>query len=144
METTLAGWQLDFFGEAAAIVAPPPSIEPRPDAEATASDESLRDRLADALIDLACGSRHGVNMPESLLDCAKLLRQRIRNETVDLKELSMTIGWIFGFWDGAIPYTYVCEISGVSPDVLQDVVLGNARLKAALEEVKRQCYGSLL
>ncbi|CAG9186915.1 hypothetical protein [Cupriavidus pampae] len=143
METTTAGWQLDFFGEAAAIIAPPPAIESDA-AEDTVVDESLRERLADALIDLACGSRHGVNMPESLLDCAKLLRQRIRNESVDLKELSMTIGWIFGFWDGAIPYTYVCEISGVSPEVLQDVILGNARLMAVLDDVKRQRYGSLL
>ncbi|WP_454056665.1 hypothetical protein [Cupriavidus sp. Marseille-Q8015] len=144
MEPTHAGWQLDFFGEATAIVAAPQAIEQPHTADDPALDEALRERLTDALIYLACGSRHGVNMPESLLDCAKLLRQRIRNETVDHKELSMTIGWIFGFWDGAIPYTYVCEISGVSPEVLQDVVLGNARLTAVLEEVKRQCYGSLL
>lgn len=140
METTNAGWQLDFFGEATAIVAPPPTDRSRREPV----DESLRERLTDALIDLACGSRNGVNMPESLLDCAKLFRECIRNEAVDRKELFMTIGWIFGFWDGAIPYKYVCDISGVSPDVLQDVVFGHARLTAVLEEVKRQCYGSLL
>ncbi|CAG9186009.1 hypothetical protein [Cupriavidus pampae] len=140
METTNAGWQLDFFGEATAIVARRPAARSRRDP----MDDALRERLTDALIELACGSRHGVNMPESLLDCAKLLRLRIRNEEVDRKELFMTIGWIFGFWDGAIPYTYVCEISGVSPEVLQDVVLGNAGLTVVLNQVKHQCYGALL
>lgn len=142
METNTAGWQLDFFGEAAAIVA---SRSKKPNAPAPAFlDESVRERMVDALISFACGSRHGVNMPESLLDCAKLLRHRIRNETVDRKDLAMTIGWIFGYWDGAIPYAYVCEISGVSPEVLRDVILSNARLKTDHEVVKRQCYGALL
>lgn len=142
MESTTAGWQLDFFGEAAAIVASRSKAIPPPDP--VLKDESVRERLVDALISFACGSRHGVNMPESLLDCAKLLRERIRNEAVDRKELSMTIGWIFGYWDGAIPYKYVCEISGVSPEVLQDVILCNARLKADHDKVRHQCYGALL
>nr|WP_315591832.1 hypothetical protein [uncultured Cupriavidus sp.] len=142
METSTAGCQLDFFGDAATIVASRSKVRPPPDP--TLQDESVRERMVDALISFACGSRHGVNMPESLLDCAKLLRNRIQNETVDRKELSMTIGWIFGYWDGAIPYTYVCEISGVSPEVLQDVILTNVRLKADYDEVKRLCYGALL
>ncbi|WP_354678982.1 hypothetical protein, partial [Cupriavidus plantarum] len=101
MKTTTAGWQLGIFGDATAIVARAPVARSRKDP----MDDALRERLTDALIELACGSRHGVNMPESLLDCAKLLRLRICNEKVDRKELFMTIGWIFGFWDGAIPYT---------------------------------------
>lgn len=138
METLTAGWQQDFFGEAAAIVIKPRKTEP------SSMPEPVKERLVDALIDLACGSRHGTNMPESLLDCCKLLRARIENKWVDKRDYDMTLGWIFGYWDGAIPYAYVCEVSGVSTDVLQDVVLSNRRLRADLEEVKRLPYGSLI
>ncbi|WP_244789467.1 hypothetical protein [Cupriavidus pauculus] len=142
METRKAGWQLDFFGEAAAIII----AHPKPDPQSDASDqtEAVKERLVDALIDLACGSRHGTNMPESLLDCCKLLRARIENQWVDKHDYYMTLGWIFGYWDGAIPYSYVCDVSGVSTDVLQDVVLSNRRLKADLEEVRHLSYGTLL
>lgn len=142
METTTAGWQLDFFGEAAAIVRPPPKVDPLPDPSLWS--ESVREGMVDALISLACDSRRGDNMPESLVDCAELLRARIRNKPLELEEYSMTLGWIFGYWDGALPYTYVCAVSGVSPEVLQDVILNNARLGADLDGVKRMCCGSLL
>ncbi|SDD57670.1 hypothetical protein SAMN05216345_111110 [Cupriavidus sp. YR651] len=84
-------------------------------------------------------------MPESLIDCADLLRGRLRNQRgLDLEEYTMTLGWIFGYWQGALPYTYVCAVSGVDPETLQDVILNNARLKADLNEVRRMCCGSLL
>ncbi|AZG17070.1 hypothetical protein [Cupriavidus pauculus] len=143
METVAAGWQLDFFGEATAIVVPPPKVDPLPDPSLWS--DAVREKMVDALISLACDSRRGDNMPESLIDCADLLRDRIRNKpSLDLEEYSMTLGWIFGYWDGALPYAYVCALCGISPEVLQDVVLNHARLKADLEEVRRQCCGSLL
>lgn len=142
MEIATAGWQLDFFGEAAAIVAPPPKVDPLPDPSLWS--ESVREKMVDALISLACDSRRGDNMPESLLDCAELLRSRIRSKPLDLEEYSMTLGWIFGYWDGALPYQYVCAVSGVSHEVLQDVILNNARLRADLDGVRRLCCGSLL
>lgn len=143
METMAAGWQLDFFGEATAIVVPPPKVDPLPDPSLWS--DSVQEKMVDALISLACDSRRGDNMPESLIDCADLLRDRLRNKSsLDLEEYSMTLGWIFGYWNGALPYTYVCALCGVSPEVLQDVVLNNARLKADLDEVRRQCCGSLL
>lgn len=142
MESNTAGWQLDFFEEAAAIVIAPRKAEPLP--TPVPENDSIKEKMVDALIDLACGSRHGMNMPESLLDCCKLLRNRIENKWVDKRDYDMTLGWIFGYWDGAIPYTYVCEVSGVSTDVLQDVVLSNRRLKSDLEEVRRLPYGTLI
>lgn len=143
MEPKAAGWQLDFFGEAAPIVVPHPKADPLPDPSLWSV--SVREKMVDALLSLACDSRRGDNMPESLIDCADLLRDRIRNKSsLDLEDYSMTLGWIFGYWDGALPYTYVCAVCGVSPEVLQDVVLNNARLKADLDEVRRQCCGSLL
>ncbi|MCY1250909.1 hypothetical protein D9M72_646040 [compost metagenome] len=56
----------------------------------------------------------------------------------------MTLGWIFGYWSGALPYTYVCAVSGVDPETLQDVILNHRRLREDLEAVRRQCCGSLL
>ncbi|MGX0623792.1 hypothetical protein ACUXAV_006518 [Cupriavidus metallidurans] len=60
METTAVGWQLDFFGEAAAIVVPPPKVDPLPDPSLWS--ESVREQMIDALISLACDSRRGDNM----------------------------------------------------------------------------------
>lgn len=142
METTTAGWQLDFFGEAAAIVVPPPKLDPLPDPSLWS--ETVREKMVDALISLACDSRRGENMPESLIDCAEMLRARMRNRTLDVEDYSMTLGWIFGYWNGALPYTYVCAVSGVDPETLQDVILNHRRLREDLEAVRRQCCGSLL
>ena len=146
MTTETTGWQLDCFSEPTPIVVRRPK---RPTADTSSSpsqwSESIREQMVDALISLACDSRHGENMPESLIDCAELLRKRIRNHSgLDLKDYRMTLGWIFGYWGGALPYTYVCAICGVSPEVLQDVILNNARLSADLEEVRRQCCGALI
>ncbi|BDB30097.1 MULTISPECIES: hypothetical protein [Cupriavidus] len=142
METTTAGWQLDFFGEAAAIVVPPPKLDPLPDPSLWS--KAVREKMVDALISLACDSRRGDNMPESLIDCAEMLRARMRNRPLDLEEYSMTLGWIFGYWNGALPYSYVCAVSGVDPETLQDVILNHARLRCDLDVVRRLCCGSLL
>ncbi|MGX6566058.1 hypothetical protein [Cupriavidus necator] len=142
METTTAGWQLDFFGEAAAIVVLPPKLDPLPDPSLWS--EAVREQMVDALISLACDSRRGDNMPESLIDCAEMLRARMRNRPLDLEEYSMTLGWIFGYWNGALPYSYVCAVSGVDPETLQDVILNHARLRHDLDAVRRLCCGSLL
>ncbi len=137
-----SGWQLDFFGEETAIVVPPPKIDPLPDPSLWS--EEVRGKMIDALISLACDSRRGDNMPESLIDCAEMLRARMRSRPLDLEEYSMSLGWIFGYWNGALPYTYVCSVSGVNPETLQDVILNHARLRADLEEVRRMSCGSLL
>ncbi|WP_454754742.1 hypothetical protein [Cupriavidus necator] len=142
METTTAGRQLDFFGEAAAIVLPPPKLDPLPDPSLWS--EAVREKMVDALISLACDSRRGDNMPESLIDCAEMLRARMRNRPLDPEEYSMTLGWIFGYWNGALPYTYVCAVSGVDPETLQDVILNHGRLRRDLEAVRRLRCGSLL
>ncbi|RWA55699.1 hypothetical protein AU476_06200 [Cupriavidus sp. UYMSc13B] len=142
MDTTTAGLQLDFFGEAAAIVMPPPKPDTLPDPSQWS--ELVREKMVDALISLACDSRRGDNMPESLIDCAEMLRARMRNRSLDLEEYSMTLGWIFGYWNGALPYTHVCAVSAVDPETLQDVILNHAVLRADLEGVRRLCRGSLL
>jgi len=142
METTTAGWQLDFFGEVAAIVAHPPKLDPLPDPSLWS--EAVREKMVDALISLACDSRRGDNMPESLIDCAEMLRARMRNRPLDVEEYSMTLGWIFGYWHGALPYTYVCAISGVDPETLQDVILNHGRLRGDLDAARRLRCGSLL
>lgn len=143
METTPSGWQLDFFGEAAAIVVPPSKVDPLPDPSQWS--ESVREKMVDALISLACDSRRGDNMPESIIDCAEMLRARMRSSrSLDLEEYSLTLGWIFGYWDGALPYTYVCAVAGIDPETLQDVILNHSRLRGDLEEVRRLCCGSLL
>ncbi|MBY4898663.1 hypothetical protein [Cupriavidus sp. AU9028] len=142
MNTLATGCQFDLFGEAALVAIPPYKPDPLPDPSHWS--EAVREKMVDALISLACDSRRGDNMPESLIDCADLLRARIRNRHLDHEELRMTLGWIFGYWDGALPYRYVCAVSGVNPETLQDVILNNARLRSDLDEVRRMCCGSLL
>lgn len=142
MEITPVGWQLDFFGDAAAITVPPPKVEPLPDPRHWGV--SVREKMVDALISLACDSRRGDNMPESLIDCAEMLRSRMKNRALDPEDYAMTLGWIFGYWNGALPYTYVCAISAVDPETLQDVILNHPRLARDLDEVRRLRYGALL
>ncbi|WP_020424035.1 hypothetical protein [Cupriavidus sp. WS] len=142
MDQTPSGWQLDFFGEATAILVSPPKVEPLPDPSLWS--ESVREQMIDALISLACDSRRGDNTPESLIDCAEMLRARIQKKPIDLEDYSMTLGWIFGYWNGALPYAYVCSVSGVDPEMMQDVILNHAVLSRDLNEVRRLCCGSLL
>ncbi|TWG87979.1 hypothetical protein L602_001500001120 [Cupriavidus gilardii J11] len=142
MNTVATRWQLDLFGEAAAIALPPPKADPLPDPSLWS--EAVREKMVDALISLACDSRRGDNMPESLIDCAEMLRARMRGRPLDKQEFHNTLGWIFGYWNGAVPYRYVCAVSGVNPETLQDVILNHARLRSDLEEVRRTSCGSLL
>ena len=48
------------------------------------------------------------------------------------------------FWNGALPYRFVCQINGVDPEILQDVILSNPLLRRDMEEVRRECFGTLL
>jgi len=50
----------------------------------------------------------------------------------------------FHYWDGALPYLYVCAVTGVSPEVLQDVILNQPRLKRDLDELRHSFCGTLL
>jgi len=83
-------------------------------------------------------------MPESLMDCADMLSQRLRGVEMDWEDYRATLGWIMGYWCGALPYVYVCRVNGVDPETLQDVVLSNSLLKTDLERVKFQTYGTLI
>ncbi|GAB7549659.1 hypothetical protein [Cupriavidus sp. 8B] len=142
MEMKPAAWQLDFFGDAAPVTIDPPKRDPLPDPMYWS--EAVREQMIDALISLACDSRRGDNLPESLADCADLLRARMQGKAVEKDDFDMTLGWIFGYWDGALPYTYVCAVTGVNPEVLQDIILNHYRLKRDLDEVRRMHCGTLL
>ena len=63
---------------------------------------------------------------------------------MDWEDYRATLGWIMGYWCGALPYVYVCRVNGVDPETLQDVVLSNSLLKTDLERVKFQTYGTLI
>jgi len=143
METHIAAWQLDFFAEATPVwVAPAPKPDPLPDPSFWSSE--IKDQMVDALITLARDSRRGDSMPESLMDCADMLSQRLRGVEMDWEDYRATLGWIMGYWCGALPYVYVCRVNGVDPETLQDVVLSNSLLKTDLERVKFQTYGTLI
>ncbi|AOY97720.1 hypothetical protein BKK79_38010 (plasmid) [Cupriavidus sp. USMAA2-4] len=142
MNTQVRGWQLDIFGDAAPVVTAPPRVDPLPDPKFWS--DAIRSKMVDALISLACDSRRGDKMPESLIDCAEMLRARMQGKTVDPEDYAMTLGWIFHYWEGAVSYEYVCRVNGVDPEVLQDVILNHQRLRRDLEEVRRMACGSLL
>jgi hypothetical protein len=144
MENEIAAWQLDMFGGASPIAAPPPAkIDPLPDPQFWS--EGVREKMVDALVSLAADSRRGDNMPEALADCCALISERIRNrKKMDMEDYRATLGWVMEFWDGALPYRYICAISGYPADTLQDVIMNNPLLKRDMEDVRRSCFGSLL
>ncbi|BCG05614.1 hypothetical protein PPGU19_101820 (plasmid) [Paraburkholderia sp. PGU19] len=144
METEIAAWQLDMFGgELPVVVRSPLKPDPLPDPQFWS--EAVREKMVDALVSLARDSRRGDNMPESLADCCALISERIRNcKKIDLEDYRATLGWVMEFWDGALPYRYVCEISGYPTDTLQDIIMENPLLRRDMEEVRRSCFGSLL
>ncbi|MGF6960720.1 hypothetical protein [Paraburkholderia youngii] len=142
METHVAAWQLDMFGDSSPVVVPPPKPDPLPDPHLW--NESVRAKMVDALISLASDSRSGDNMPESLMDCADLLSERLRNRKIDVDDYRATLGWIMGYWHGALPYLYVCKVNGVDPEILQDAILSTPLLLRDLREVQRVCFGTLL
>ncbi|CAE6849529.1 hypothetical protein R75461_07404 [Paraburkholderia nemoris] len=142
METQVAAWQLDMFGESSPIVITPARPDPLPDPHLWS--EAVRDRMVDALISLASDSRRGDSMPESLMDCADFLSERLRNRKIDVDDYRATLGWIMGYWDGALPYVFVCKVNGVDPETLQDVILSTPLLARDLRELQRTCFGTLL
>jgi hypothetical protein len=142
METHVAAWQLDMFGESSPVIVTPPRPDPLPDPSLWS--ESVRAKMVDALISLASDSRRGDSMPESLMDCADLISERLRNRKIDVEDYRATLGWIMGFWDGALPYVYVCNVNGVDPEILQDVILSTPLLARDLCELRRMCFGTLL
>ncbi|MGF6649582.1 hypothetical protein OKW34_000144 [Paraburkholderia youngii] len=144
METEIAAWQLDMFGgELPVVVRSPVKPDPLPDPQFWS--EAVREKMVDALVSLARDSRRGDNMPESLADCCALISERIRNcKKIDLEDYRATLGWVMEFWDGALPYRHVCEISGYPADTLQDIIMENPLLRRDMEEVRRSCFGSLL
>jgi len=105
------------------------------------------EKMVDALVSLATDSRRGDSMPESLMDCCTLLSDRLkpkRKKRFELEDYRATLGWIMGFWDGALSYDYVCKVNGVDPEFLQDIIMSNALLKRDMEEVRHDTFGSLL
>jgi hypothetical protein len=143
MESQAVAWQLDFFAEPTQVpVAPVAKPDPLP--HPVLWSAAVKDQMVDALISLACDSRRGDSMPESLMDCADLLSQRLRGVVVDWEDYRATLGWIMGYWGGALPYGYVCRVNGVDPETLQDVVLSNRLLKGDLDLIKSQTFGTLI
>ncbi|MGF6915892.1 hypothetical protein [Paraburkholderia sp. 40] len=142
METHVAAWQLDMFGESSPVIITSPKPDPLPDPHLWS--ESVRTKMVDALISLASDSRRGDSMPESLMDCADLLSERLRNRKIDVEDYRATLGWIMGYWDGALPYVYVCKVNGVDPEILQDAILSTPLLAHDVRELQRVCFGMLL
>lgn len=143
MENQITAWQLDMFGSATAIVATAPKVDPLPDPQFWS--EAVREKMVDALVSFATDSRRGDSMPESLMDCCTLFSDRLRNrKKLEIDDYRATLGWVMEFWDGALPYRYVCLINGVDPEILQDVIMSNPLLKRDMEEVRRNSFGTLL
>ncbi len=46
------------------------------------------------------------------MDCATMLSERLRNVKLDIGDYHATLGWIMGYWHGALPYEYVCRVNG--------------------------------
>jgi hypothetical protein len=143
MQTEITAWQLDMFGDPSPMVTVAPKADPLPDPQFWS--EAVRNKMIDALISLGTDSRRGDKMPESLMDCCTLLSERLKNrKKLELDDYRATLGWVMEFWDGALPYRYVCMINGVDPDILQDVIMSNPLLRRDMEEVRRNSFGTLL
>ncbi|WP_028214401.1 hypothetical protein [Paraburkholderia mimosarum] len=143
MKRDVAAWQLDIFGgEATPVLVVQPKPDPLPDPQYWSA--SVREAMIDALISLARDSRRSDRMPESLMDCAAMLSERLRNVKVDADDYCATLGWIMGYWSGALPYEHVCSVNGIGPETMQQVILDTPLLARDLEELRRLCFGSLL
>jgi hypothetical protein len=142
MEMHVAAWQLDMFGDSSPVHILTPKPDPLPDPHLWS--EAVRDKMVDALISLASDSRRGDSMPESLMDCADLLSDRLQNRKLDIEDYHATLGWIMGYWFGALPYEYVCTVNGVDPEILQDAIMSTPLLARDLRELQRTCFGTLL
>jgi hypothetical protein len=142
METQVAAWQLDIFGDSTPVYTTKPKPDPVPDPHLWS--ESVREQMVDALMTLACDSRRGDKMPESLMDCADMLSERLRNVKLDVDDYRATLGWIMGYWNGAMPYQYVCRLNGVDPETLQDVIMSTPLLARDLKELRAMRFGTLI
>jgi hypothetical protein len=142
MEPHVAAWQLDMFGDSSPVFKPLIKPDPLPDPHLWS--DPVREKMVDALISLASDSRRGDKMPESLMDCADLLSDRLRNRKLDVDDYRATLGWIMGYWHGALPYEYVCKVNGVDPETMQDVIMSTPLLARDLGELQRTCFGTLL
>lgn len=142
MEPHVAAWQLDMFGDSSPVFKPVIKPDPLPDPHLWS--ETVRDKMVDALISLARDSRRGDKMPESLMDCAYMISDRLRNRKLDVEDYRATLGWIMGYWDGALPYQHVCEVSGTDPEFLRDFILNTPLLARDLGELQRMSFGTLL
>lgn len=140
---TASACQLDFFGEATQL-STAPAVKPDPLPDPHLWSESIREQMVDALISLATDSRRGDSMPESLMDCADILSQRLRGVEVDHLDYTSTLGWIMGYWAGALPYAYVCAVNGVDPEILQNVILTTPLFKYDADKVKAKLCGTLI
>jgi hypothetical protein len=139
MKAEVAAWQLDIFGEASPVLVVPPKPDPLPHPSLWSA--SVRAAMIDALISLARDSRRGDRMPESLMDCATLLSERLRNVRIDVGDYEATLGWIMGFWDGALSYRDVCRVNGIDPETLQDVILERPLLAHDLKQLRLKYFG---
>lgn len=143
MKQDVAAWQLDIFGgEATPVLVVQPRPDPLPDPQYWSP--SVREAMIDALISMARDSRRGDRMPESLMDCATMLSERLRNAKLDVDDYRATLGWIMGYWAGALPYGHVCRVNGIDPEAMQQVILDTPLLARDLEELRRMYFGSLL
>jgi len=142
MNIHVAAWQLDMFGDSSPVIIPVVKPDPLPDPALWG--ESVRERMVDALISLASDSRRGDRMPESLMDCADLLSERLRNRKIDVDDYHATLGWIMCYWNGALPYEYVCKVNGIDPEIMQDVIMTTPLLERDLRELQRACFGTLI
>ena len=138
MKAEVAAWQFDIFGEASPVLVVPPKPDPLPHPSLWSA--SVRDAMVIALISLACDSRRGDRMPESLMDCATLLSERLRDVRIDVDDYRATLGWIMGYWDGLLSYKDVCRVSGVRPETMQDAILETPLLARDLEEVRKEWF----
>ena len=145
MHNDVAAWQLDIFGVESPVVVTGTRPDPLPNPSQWS--ESVLDGMADALYHFACDRRKNDELPESITDSAKMLGHRLRprqKARFDMADYKATLGWIMGFWEGAVPYKHVCEVGGVPVEWLQNFILDNPLLKRDMEEVRRECFGSLL
>ncbi|MFC0403149.1 hypothetical protein [Paraburkholderia rhizosphaerae] len=142
MEAHVAAWQLDIFGDASPVLVQTHKPDPLPDPHLWST--AVREKMIDALISLASDSRRGDRMPESLMDCATLLSERLRNAKIDVGDYNATLGWIMGYWYGALPYVYVCRVNGIDPETMQDVILTTPLLAQDLRALRSRCFGTLL
>ena len=142
MQNILVGHQFDIFGGVAPIFRIVPNRDPLPDPSVWS--EPVREKMVDALLSLACDSRRGDKMPESIMDCATMLGERMRGVNVDREDYMATLGWIMGYWDGALPYQYVCAVNAIDPELLQDLIYGSQTLSRDLRELQRMRCGTLL